>query len=97
LTPSKTTVAEHAQDFLQRIAQRVAAGTFSAGTQCHHKHKLRLFTEVFGHLRPVEVTAEQIAAWLDDQQLAVAATYNNYRKTIGVFFSDCRRMSVVAI
>ena len=90
VTPSKTTVAEHAKDFLQRIAQRVAAGTFSAGTECHHKHKLRLFCEVFGHLRPVEVTAEQIAAWLDDQQLAVAATYNNYRKTIGVFFSDCR-------
>jgi len=93
---SKTTCAEHAKGFLQRISERVEAGTFAAGTQSHHKHKLRLFLEVFGHLRPVDVTTEQIAAWLDDQQLAVAGTYNNYRKTIAVFFSSCREARLLA-
>lgn len=93
---SKTTVAEHAADFLKRLEERVKAGTFAAGTEGHHKHKLRLFTEHFGHLRPAEVGAEQIAAWLDQQHTSVAATYNNYRKMIGVFFADCVHARLLA-
>jgi len=93
---SKTTVKEHAKDFLERLAQRVSGGTFAAGTYGHHKHKLRLFTEHFGHLRPAEVKVEQITAWLDQQQTAVAATYNNYRKMIGVFFADCVHARLLA-
>ncbi|MBC7367546.1 MAG: hypothetical protein H7343_12195 [Undibacterium sp.] len=93
---STVTVADQVADFLKRIGERVRAGTFAAGTEGHRKQKLGLFAEHFGHLRPAEVKTDQIAAWLDEQKTAAAGTYNNYRKTIGIFFSDCVRARLLA-
>lgn len=108
LTPCRTTVAEHAKHYMAELKRRVDDGGCALGTFRHHKNKVKLFAEQFGHLTLGQVQPDDIRKWLDGLGLGVASTWNNYRKIVSVFFSTavearsiaenpCQRVAVRAI
>ncbi len=91
--PCTLTVVDACKDYLTHVKELLARDEIGAGTECHKRQKIGLFSDTFGANKLDAVSGEDIETWIDDLGFEANATFNSYRKQIRSLYAFHRKVS----